>query len=93
MGHVINYTISDVVARYNMMRGYDVLVPMGWDSFGLPAENAAIRENIHPSENIKTNIDKMKKFSIKMGIPDDSCHLFRYKPATRSGVNLPGIPG
>ncbi|MFW5960116.1 MAG: leucine--tRNA ligase, partial [Chitinivibrionales bacterium] len=61
MGHVINYTIGDVVARYNMMKGYDVMVPMGWDSFGLPAENAAIRENIHPSENIRTNIEKMKK--------------------------------
>ncbi len=60
MGHVMNYTISDVIVRYSLMLGYNVLSPIGWDSFGLPAENAAIREGIHPSENIRLNIDKMK---------------------------------
>ncbi len=60
MGHVMNYTISDVIVRYHMMNGCNVLSPIGWDSFGLPAENAAIRLGIHPSENIATNITKMK---------------------------------
>jgi leucyl-tRNA synthetase len=60
MGHVMNYTISDVIVRYSLMKGYSVLSPIGWDSFGLPAENAAIREGIHPSENIRLNIDHMK---------------------------------
>jgi leucyl-tRNA synthetase len=60
MGHVMNYTINDVIARYSMMNGYSVMTPIGWDSFGLPAENAAIKNGIHPSQNIKINIERMK---------------------------------
>ena len=60
MGHVMNYTIGDVIVRRSLMQGFHVLSPIGWDSFGLPAENAAIREGIHPSENIKINIEKMR---------------------------------
>ncbi len=60
MGHVMNYTIGDVIVRRSIMQGYNVLSPIGWDSFGLPAENAAIREGIHPADNIKKNIDKMR---------------------------------
>jgi leucyl-tRNA synthetase len=59
MGHVINYTLSDVVVRYQLLQGHNVLSPMGWDSFGLPAENAAIRTGVHPHDFTETNIKEM----------------------------------
>ena len=60
VGHGRNYIIGDVVARYKIMKGYNVLSPIGWDAFGLPAENAAIASGIHPAIHTKNNINKMK---------------------------------
>ncbi len=68
MGHCRNYVIGDVVARYKTMRGYNVLNPMGWDSFGLPAENAAIKHGIHPREWTERCIARMKEQLRKMGV-------------------------
>ena len=67
MGHVINYTIGDVLARYRIMKGFNVFSPMGWDSFGLPAENAAIRANIHPEDSTRDNIDGMRRQMLRAG--------------------------
>ena len=61
MGHVRNYSIGDVVARFKHMQGYNVLHPMGWDSFGLPAENAAIKHGVFPRDWTLSNIANMKK--------------------------------
>jgi len=71
MGHVRNYTIGDVVARYLKMKGYNVLHPMGWDAFGLPAENAAIKGNTHPATWTYTNIEKQKSSFERMGFSYD----------------------
>ena len=67
MGHVRNYTIGDVITRYKLLNGFNVLSPMGWDSFGLPAENAAIKTGIHPREFTEERITNMKDQIIRLG--------------------------
>ena len=61
MGHVRNYSIGDVIARFRTMKGFNVLHPMGWDSFGMPAENAAIKHNIPPKKWTLENIANMTR--------------------------------
>ena len=68
VGHVRNYIIGDVVARTKRMRGYNVLHPFGWDAFGLPAENAAIKSGIHPETSTRDNIAHMKGQLQRLGI-------------------------
>ncbi len=71
MGHVRNYSIGDAIARYMRMNGYNVLHPIGWDAFGLPAENAAIKNKIHPREWTFSNIEYMKSQMKKLGFSYD----------------------
>jgi leucyl-tRNA synthetase len=71
MGHVRNFSIVDVISRFKVMQGFDVLHPIGWDSFGMPAENAAIEQGIHPEEWTLSNIEHMKVQLKKMGFSYD----------------------
>ena len=81
MGHVRNYAIGDALARYKRMRGFRVLHPMGWDSFGLPAENAAIKNKRHPREWTRSNIAAMKKQLKTFGFSYDwDCEISSCEP-------------
>jgi leucyl-tRNA synthetase len=71
MGHVRNYTLGDVIANYKRLNNYHVLHPMGWDAFGLPAENAAIQNNLHPKDWTLKNISKMKSQLQRLGLSID----------------------
>ena len=94
MGHVRNYTLGDVVARYKKMKGFNVLHPMGWDAFGLPAENAALTEKKHPENWTYQNIKTMKNQLLKMGLSLDwereiaTCHPEYYKHEQKFFIDL-----
>jgi leucyl-tRNA synthetase len=81
MGHVRNYSLGDTLARYLWMKGYDVLHPMGWDAFGLPAENAAIKNRQHPRDWTVSNIAHMKKQILRLGLAYDwDCEISTCEP-------------
>ena len=94
MGHVRNYTLGDVVARYKMMKGFNVLHPMGWDAFGLPAENAALTEKKHPENWTYQNIKTMKSQLLQMGLSLDwdreiaTCHPEYYKHEQKFFIDM-----
>src|SRR6185312_399613 len=71
VGHVRNYTIGDAIARFNRMNGFNVLHPMGWDAFGLPAENYAIQHKVSPRQAIDENTARFKKQLMQMGFSYD----------------------
>jgi leucyl-tRNA synthetase len=86
MGHVRNYTIGDVLSASTRMLGYNVLQPMGWDAFGMPAENAAIQNNVPPAQWTYANIDYMKTQLKRLGFAIDwQREIATCRPSTTAG--------
>ena len=94
MGHVRNYVIGDITARYHKLKGDEVIHPMGWDAFGLPAENAAIQYNTHPQDWTLSNIENMKSQLQKLDLDLDwdrelaTCHVDYYKHQQELFIDL-----
>ena len=92
VGHVRNYMIGDVIARMKRMRGFNVLHPFGWDAFGLPAENAAIKNGIHPETSTLDNIAHMKGQLQRLGISYAWDARDRHLPARLLQVEPVAVP-
>ena len=91
MGHVLNYTMGDVLTHFRRRQGWMVMRPMGWDAFGLPAENAAIREGGHPKEIVERNIKEIRAQMRRIGIePGQSFDITKLDPAVAKA--LEGVP-
>ena len=94
MGHVRNYTLGDVIANFKRLNGFNVLHPMGWDSFGMPAENAAIQNKLHPKKWTHSNIETMKSqlkllgFSIDWDKEISTCDESYYKHQQKFFLDL-----
>ena len=90
MGHVRNYTIGDVIARFLILKGFNILHPIGYDAFGMPAENAAIKQKIHPGEWTYRNIATIGKQLKKLGNRQEQSHV-RKGIRKRVGLSVLGF--